>query len=111
MRIPCYTPLEFWFKWNYYRAKRIAIRACRRSVSLVRPWVHTPDDGRGMRDVYLDGQKIERVFYADTRAGLIRAHHQPAKICPRREVIRSYKRYGDVRVVSLPEKVSGRWGG
>lgn len=36
------------------------------------PHVHTPGDGRGMRRVFLDGKRVEYVFYADTREGVVR---------------------------------------
>lgn len=32
--------------------------------------IHTPEDGRGLRDVYLDGRLIRGCFYADVSAGL-----------------------------------------
>ena len=106
IKTPGPTRLGFWFKLMRCRAKQKALTACRRAVSMVRPWVHTPLDGRGMRAVYLDGRRVDRVIYADTRAGFIRLHHDPIRVCPRREVIRSYKRRGDVRVVILPEQVT-----
>ena len=41
--------------------------------------VHTPDDGRGPRDVFVDGKPVDRVFYADTRRGIVRAFRVPLK--------------------------------
>ena len=36
-------------------------------------YVHTPYDGRGTnRDVLLNGEKIERVIYADEKRGIVR---------------------------------------
>ena len=32
--------------------------------------VHWADDGRGQREVFLDGQRIECVTYCDTKAGI-----------------------------------------
>lgn len=32
--------------------------------------IHTPDDGRGQRDVYVDGLLVNGCFYADTRRGI-----------------------------------------
>lgn len=34
--------------------------------------IHTPDDGRGPRDVYLNGKRIRRVVYANTKKGKVR---------------------------------------
>lgn len=61
--------------------------------------IHTPHDGRGLRDVYLNGVKLKRVVYADTKRGIVRMHHDPIKVCRRREVARTYKRRGIVKVV------------
>ena len=37
---------------------------------MTRPdWIHTPDDGRGFRRVFVDSVEIEKVFYADTKVG------------------------------------------
>lgn len=38
------------------------------------PWVHRGDDGRGPREVYLDGKLIGRVLYADERRGFVHVH-------------------------------------
>ena len=35
-------------------------------------WVHEPDDGRGPREVFVDGVKVHRCVYADTRRGFAR---------------------------------------
>lgn len=34
--------------------------------------VHTRGDGRGRRDVFLNGRPVDYVVYADTRAGFVR---------------------------------------
>jgi hypothetical protein len=62
--------------------------------------IHTPKDGRGRRDVYLDGVQIKRVTYADTRCGVVRIMYDPLKLCLRRERARTFKRRGRVVVVS-----------
>lgn len=42
--------------------------------------VHRHDDGRGLRRVLLNGREIKRVFYADTRKGVVRQHRDPIQI-------------------------------
>lgn len=38
------------------------------------PWVHRATDGRGPREVYLNGELIGRVLFADERRGYVRVH-------------------------------------
>lgn len=33
--------------------------------------IHTPHDGRGLRDVYVNGNLIAQVVWADTRTGIV----------------------------------------
>lgn len=35
--------------------------------------IHTPKDGRGLRDVFVDGKLVNLVFFADTKRGIVRA--------------------------------------
>ncbi|PZQ09217.1 MAG: hypothetical protein DI565_20585 [Ancylobacter novellus] len=42
--------------------------------------IHTPDDGRGMRRVHLNGVALERVVYADTERGIARVYDNPPKL-------------------------------
>lgn len=44
--------------------------------------IHTPDDGRGLRDVFLDGKLIRGCFYADTKNGIVRAYVEAKKDFP-----------------------------
>lgn len=44
------------------------------------PWEHTATDGRGPRQVYLNGRPINRVLYANTRKGKVRIHDNPPKL-------------------------------
>lgn len=60
--------------------------------------VHTVDDGRGARDVYLDGFKVNHVTFADTQLGLVVAYCEPVEIIPGTDCIDSHYAWGDVRV-------------
>jgi hypothetical protein len=60
--------------------------------------VHTVDDGRGVREVYLDGAKVDDVIFADTQLGLIVAYSDPLEVIPGTDFIDSYHAWGDVRV-------------
>ena len=61
------------------------------------PNIHTPNDGRGPRAVFVDGERVERVTYADTRRGLIRYSHYPLRANARGEVVERTRR-GKVEV-------------
>ena len=43
-------------------------------------YVHTPYDGRVKRDVFLNGNKIDRVIYADEKRGIVRVVGNPIRI-------------------------------
>lgn len=45
-----------------------------------RQHIHTPRDGRGRRDIFVNGKKIECVFYADVKRGIVRFYRQPFKL-------------------------------
>lgn len=36
--------------------------------------IHTPGDGRGRRDVFLDGKRLTHCIYADTNRGIVDVH-------------------------------------
>ncbi len=36
--------------------------------------IHRPDDGRGRRNVYLNGNKLTHCFYANTKRGIVDVH-------------------------------------
>lgn len=59
--------------------------------------IHTPSDGRGPRAVFVDGQRVERVTYADTRLGLIRYSHFPLRANAHGEIVERTRR-GKVEV-------------
>jgi len=42
--------------------------------------IHTPKDGRGPRDVFVNGKLVAQVFFADTRRGIVRAYRSPLQI-------------------------------
>lgn len=60
--------------------------------------IHTPDDGRGIRDVFVDGQKVGHVFFADTKRGIVDYYPQPPKIDKREKRIISRRLRGRVEV-------------
>lgn len=93
--------LQAWLVIRWMLVRSDMRRARMRLMRYVRPWVHLPDDGRGIRMVTVDGIPVERVVYADTRRGLVRACHQPLRVNRRREVARTYKVRGLVEVQSL----------
>lgn len=36
------------------------------------PHIHSMDDNRGLREVFLDGERVSRAVYADTEKGVVR---------------------------------------
>lgn len=60
--------------------------------------IHTPNDGRGMRQVFLDGKPIDRVAYADTRRGIVRCYHDPIRVSRWRKRALTYTLHGTVEV-------------
>ena len=42
-------------------------------------YIHTPEDGRGLRDVFVNGKLIDNVVYADTRRNFVRITKTPFK--------------------------------
>ena len=61
--------------------------------------IHHPDDGRGQRQVFLDGKPIKRCLYADTRRGLVRVFNDPLRLDKYRKRALWKTLRGDVRVV------------
>lgn len=68
--------------------------------------IHTPNDGRGNRKVFLDGKLIERVVYADTMKGIVKVNVHPLRLKPNGEVLqRTYR--GKVEVIEDAEGEDG----
>ncbi|AMV00057.1 hypothetical protein [Xanthomonas citri] len=65
------------------------------------PHIHTPDDGRGRRQVLVDGRTVKRVVYADTRRGLVRYHNDPPKVHKHGKRFIERTRRGAVEVLPL----------
>ena len=65
----------------------------------VRTHIHIPDDGRGLRDVFVDGQKIEKAFFADEKRGIVDYYVTPYKLDKYRKRLLSRRIRGDVQVV------------
>ncbi len=94
------------YRIMYFQARMAVNRCLNRIRAAFKPWVHTPHDGRGLRDVYLDGKPIDHVIYAETRRGVVRMHHHPFRRSKTRDQVISYKRKGRVEV--YPMIVSAR---
>ena len=60
--------------------------------------VHTVDDGRGAREVYLDRVKVDYAIFADTKLGLVVSHFQPLRVVPGSGQLDEYHAWGEVRV-------------
>lgn len=61
--------------------------------------IHTLDDGRGLRRVFVNGREIKTAFYADTKRGIVDAYREPLKLSrfKKRPLTRRYR--GTVTVV------------
>ena len=60
--------------------------------------IHTPEDGRGPREVFVDGKLVYRVFFADTRRGIVRAYLYPLRLDKWRKRVLSKTMRGFVEV-------------
>jgi len=63
------------------------------------PWVHTPEDGRGVRKVFLDGEEVRMAVFADQKRGIVDRYRQPLKIHGRDERLITERLHGRVEVV------------
>lgn len=66
----------------------------------VKPWRHSAGDGRGLRAVFLNGERIERCVYADERRGIVKVMDNPVRISRAGNAITHLKR-GRVEVRPL----------
>lgn len=62
--------------------------------------VHTGDDGRGVRDVFLNGTLLKHVIYADTKRGIVRVVDNPPNIDKHNKRVLSHTLRGAVEVVA-----------
>ncbi|MGP9823758.1 hypothetical protein ACT048_04685 [Ectopseudomonas khazarica] len=60
--------------------------------------IHTPNDGRGSRDVFVNGNRIDNVSWADVRAGVVWFAPEPIR-ATRREDVYCRRLRGHVEVV------------
>ena len=59
--------------------------------------IHFPGDGRGLRDVFVDGELVQDVVFADTRRGTVKVFKRPLQVDERGRIVRE-TRYGVVEV-------------
>jgi len=64
--------------------------------------VHWYDDGRGRREVTLDGALCTGVIYADVEAGVIVSHDQPLKASDG-QTVDIHPEWGNVVISPLPD--------
>ena len=60
--------------------------------------IHTPTDGRGLRDVFVNGKLVMHVFFADTKHGVVRLYPHPFKLDKWRKRVLSKTLHGIVEV-------------
>jgi hypothetical protein len=65
--------------------------------------IHRVHDGRGLREVYCDGERIHRCIYADTRRGTVRFYGKNPVMNPECDGYLIHERCGKVDVIYVPE--------
>lgn len=60
--------------------------------------IHTPGDGRGPREVFVNSKIVKGVIFADERRGIVRAIYQPIRLDKYKKRLLSYVIRGEVRV-------------
>ena len=60
--------------------------------------IHTPDDGRGFRDTFVNGELVGGVVYADEKKGFVRVVTNPIKYNKLRRHVITKKIKGEVVV-------------
>lgn len=68
---------------------------------MINPHIHTPDDGRGPRSVYVNGNLIKYAIWADTRSGVVWFHPHPLRRQKGRDFAYARKLRGVVTVGPL----------
>lgn len=64
-------------------------------------YIHRPDDGRGIRNVYVDGQPLQKCCYADEKLGIAHAYVFPYKLNRHGTAAMRFKVRGRVYVAAL----------
>ena len=62
--------------------------------------IHRPLDGRGMRKIFVNGNQVDRVFYADTKKGIVDYYPQPIRVHKHGKRMLSRRLRGHVEVVN-----------
>lgn len=60
--------------------------------------IHTPHDGRGPRDAFVNGKQVTGVVYADTLNGFVRCVDSPARLNKDRTDVLTHTIKGEVVV-------------
>jgi hypothetical protein len=60
--------------------------------------IHTPEDGRGLRKVFVNGREVPGCFYADDKVGLARRYRYPLRLDRWKKRVLSRTVRGAVRV-------------
>lgn len=60
--------------------------------------IHTPDDGRGQRKVFVNGNEIDGVNYADTKLGFVIYSPRPYRMAKGKDYVYTRKLRGTVTV-------------
>ncbi|MFW9088196.1 hypothetical protein ACOI7N_27120 [Pseudomonas sp. P2758] len=64
--------------------------------------VHWADDGRGQREVFLDGRRIDCVTYCDTKAGIAVVADMPLRSTDGKHI--DYRPvWGEIKVISIEQ--------
>lgn len=64
--------------------------------------IHTPNDGRGLRMVTVNGVVLNNVTYADVKKGIVRFHDNPPKVHKHRKRLIERTLRGRVEVFPKP---------
>ena len=62
--------------------------------------IHTPGDGRGQRDVFVNGNRIDNVVWADARGGVVWFCPAPMRLAKGKDIPYARRLRGAVEVVS-----------